>query len=277
MSSNVSTPNLEPQQTVQPVSPSPLATNKPQNALDDEIPPLSLGVLSEREEKVDALRLIADSIAQQRQLASLTLVSHPLMLAVLVLLLAMVYQFSWVYRKQDLGMALSMGSGAIMIYLMTIRYFASGYVAEAEKLKWEWLTAEDGEEDVIIGTRFGEDMIGTLVLRLEPKDPSLTGSKKKHNRSGSGALKGGRGVIRAWTTRLRFRGKGVGTDMLQEAVRITRERCGKDAEVGFAAEHANSVMLLPGMFNKPFRKREMKAARALESVLEESEGTKRKR
>jgi hypothetical protein len=63
--------------------------------------------------------------------------------------------------------------------------------------------------------------------------------------------------------------------MLREAVRLTRERCGKDAEVGFAQEHANSVMVLPEMFNRPFRKGEMRAARALEKVLGEWDGRKR--
>lgn len=65
--------------------------------------------------------------------------------------------------------------------------------------------------------------------------------------------------------------------MLHEAVRITREKCGRDAEVGFAAEHANSSMVLPEMFNRTFRQDERKAAGALEKVLSEWEGARRKR
>ncbi|KLU81464.1 acetyltransferase [Magnaporthiopsis poae ATCC 64411] len=61
------------------------------------------------------------------------------------------------------------------------------------------------------------------------------------------------------------------------AVRVTRERCGRDAEVGFAKEHANSVMVLPEMFNGPFRKGERKAAMALEAILVEFESTRRKK
>lgn len=76
---------------------------------------------------------------------------------------------------------------------------------------------------------------------------------------------------------MRYRGKGVGADMLHEAVRITRERCGRDAAVGFAAEHANSGEVLPEMFNRPFRQAERRAAGALEKVLGEWEGMKRKR
>ncbi|KAK3944934.1 hypothetical protein QBC46DRAFT_373648 [Diplogelasinospora grovesii] len=277
MSSNVSTPNLEPQHITSqtllpPPSPSPLAANPPLTALED-IPPLSLDVLTKHDDKVDALKLVADSIAQQRQQAAINLVFHPLLLAIMVALLGGVYQYAWVRRSGDLGTAMTLSSGIIMSFLLGIRYFASGYLKAAEDLKWDWLLSEDGEvEDVVIGTRFGKDMIGALVLRLEP-NPSLAGKKK--NRSLS--LKGGRGVIRAWTTKMRYRRKGVGADMLHETVRVTREKCGKDAEVGFAQEHANSVMVLPEMFNGPFRKREMKAAKALEAVLGEWEGTKRKR
>ncbi len=40
-------------------------------------------------------------------------------------------------------------------------------------------------------------------------------------------------------------------------------------------EHANSVMVLPEMFNRPFRKGEMRAAKALEKVLSEWDGRRR--
>jgi len=103
------------------------------------------------------------------------------------------------------------------------------------------------------------------------------GNKKKGAKAAAASLRGGRGVIRAWTTKLRYRGRGIGGDMLHEAVRITREKCGKDAEVGFAKEHANSEMILPSMFNGRFRKGEMRAARALEKVLALREGGKRKK
>src|SRR5512140_2420975 len=257
MSSNVSTPYLEPHSsTMAPPSPSPLAANPPLTALDD-IPPLSLDVLTNHDEKVNALRLVADSVAQQRQQASYTLVTNPILLGVLGLLLAGAYQYGWVQRNQDLGTTLMMVCGVIMSYLMAVRYLAAGYIQAAEALRWDWLVSEDGEEDVVIGTRFGKDLIGALVLRLEP-NPALAGKKK--NRSLS--LKGGKGVIRAWTTKMRYRGRGVGGDMLREAVRVTRERCGRDAEVGFALEHANSVRVLPEFFNGVFRKQEVRAAKA---------------
>ncbi|EOO01416.1 putative acetyltransferase protein [Phaeoacremonium minimum UCRPA7] len=272
MASNVSTPLLEPSvsQTLPPPSPSPLA-QPPQTDLDG-IPPLSLDVLASRDDKVDAFKLVADSIAQQRQKASLNLVFHPLLLAALIGALSWAGHYGWVTRYKDLGTTLLLVSGIIMTYLMGIRYLSSPYIRVAEALRWDWLVADDGEEDTIIGSRFGDEMIGALVLRLEP-NPSLAGKKK--NRALS--LKGGKGVIRAWTTKLRYRKRGVGNDLLHEAVRVTREKCGKDAEVGFAQEHANSTMVLPNFFNGPFRKQEMQAARTLEKVLGEWEGNRRKR
>ena len=162
-----------------------------------------------------------------------------------------------------------------MAYLLAIRLLSSGYIPLAEALSWDWMLGDGGVEDTIIATRFGRDVIGALVLRLEPLPSSP--SKRKHNHHRGASLRGGKGVIRAWTTRLRYRGKGVGRDMLDEAVRITRERCGKDAEVGFAKEHANSGRVLPEIYNGAFRRGEMKAAKSLEGVLVEWDGTRRKR
>ncbi|KAM7203820.1 acetyltransferase [Naviculisporaceae sp. PSN 640] len=282
MSSNVSTPYLEPQLSTSQSLPQSLSTStsisqqapsKPSsaaspNTLDDDIPPLSLDILTTQPEKVDALRLIADSIAQQRQSASLSLVFHPLLLSVLLAALALVYQYAWVSRKPtpDLGTTLTLASGTIMTYLLAIRYVVSPYITHAESLKYDFLINPDtGEEDLVIGTKWDGKLIGATVLRLEPPAVSSPSSKRK-SKSGP-SFKGGKGVIRAWTTKLRYRGRGVGGDMLTEAVRITREKCGKDAEIGFAREHANAHMVLPEFFNGRFRKGERRAALALEKVV----------
>lgn len=299
MSSNVSSPLLEPttsQQLPQP-SPSPLAATRNQpnaQAPDSDVPPLSLEVLTKREDKVAALKLVADSIAQQRQVASLHLVFHPLLFGVLALALGITYRYTWAGPRQrhDLGLTLSLMSGVTMAYLAAIRMWTSGYLNVAEGMSWDFLlkdvasenpdatnAANGNNEDIVLGARFGTEVIGALVLRLEPS-PSANGSgrgRKNGHHRGNSLYKGGKGVIRAWTTRLRYRGKGVGGDLLHEAVRITREKCGKDAAVGFAKEHANSTMVLPEWFNRPFRKQEVRAAKALEGVLGEWEVGKRKR
>lgn len=299
MSSNPSTPLLEPQAGL-PLGPSPLArhtttsaarpTTPPQpktthdqlptgNALDD-IPPLSLDILTTRADKVDALKLIADSIAQQRQRAARAVIFHPLPLAALAAVLALVYQFTRRTGTPDWGLCMTLTAGALMAYLAAIRFATAGYLTLAEELGYDFLANGDsGSEDIVLGTRFGGEIIGALVLRLEP-DRVLAaspprGGRNKHHRSHS--LRGGKGVVRAWTVRLRYRGKGVGADLLHEAVRVTRERCGRDAAVGFAAGHANSAMVLPEMFCRTFRMGERRAAGALEKVVGEWEGARRKR
>ncbi|GAP82584.1 putative acetyltransferase protein [Rosellinia necatrix] len=289
-SSGFATPIMDPisSATLPPSLSSPLVTiETPADAIPDDLPSLSAGVLETQTEKEDALRLIADSIAQQRQTSSSYLIFHPFLLAPLIAALAGAYQYAWVYRG-DLGTALLMTCGVIMTYLLGIRYCTGGYIQAAEELRWSWLSPTSNpnpppsEQDMMLGVRFGKQLIGALVLRLEPS-PSSThapgggGGGGGRRRSRSSLLRGGRGVIRAWTVKLRYRGQGVARDMLHEAVRLTRERCGRDAEVGFAAEHANSRAVLPEPFNAPFRRSERKAAKSLEKVLAEWEGSRRRR
>lgn len=295
MSSNANTPMLEPysSQTLPPPSPAPLAaadddddgdaadaanaddagTDAGPGPVPDDLPPLEIGVLREDADKLNAFNLVTDSVAQQRQLASLYLVFHPLLLALLAAALGAAFQYSWRVRR-DLGVALMLHSGVVMTYLLGIRYFTGRYVHLAEDMKWRWLVAADtGDEDAIIGVRFGQVLVGALVLRLER--PPSGGPLRRRTRAS--ALKGGKGVIRAWTVLLRYRGRGVGSDLLHEAVRVTREKCGRDATVGFAKEHANSAMVVPEMFNRQFRKDEQRAIKALEKVVTEWEGSRRKR
>lgn len=263
---------------------SPTETVKPPaTAVPDDLPSLSTSILETRSDKENALHLIADSIAQQRQTASSYLIFHPYLLPPLAAALAGAYQYAWVYR-QDLGTSLLMICGVIMTYLLGIRYFTGEYIQAAEELRWSWLSPTSApdpppsEQDLILGVHFGEQLIGALVLRLEPSPSSAHASNGGgRRRSRTSLLRGGRGVIRAWTVKLKYRRQGVARDLLYEAVRLTRERCGRDAEVGFAAEHANSQMFLSEPFNTPFRRSERKAAKSLEKVLADFEGAKRRR
>ncbi|EGR51960.1 uncharacterized protein TRIREDRAFT_56026, partial [Trichoderma reesei QM6a] len=225
-------------------------------------PPLSLEPLLTYDDKVAGLNLIADSIAQMKQRAAHSMVFHPLCITLLFLTWAAIYRWAYEPATADPSMALLLSCGVTMTYLTAIRYFTDGYVSLAENLRWSWLEGPGSVEgDFIIGARYGGALIGVLVLRLEPRF----------------SFRGGKGVIRAWTTRLRYRGKGIGRDLLDGAIRIVKDRCGKDAEVGFAQEHANSTMILPAMFNGVFRRDEVRAAKVLEKALEEWEASKRKK
>lgn len=179
----------------------------------------------------------------------------------------MVSQF--LYKgSEDIGILATTAAGVTMACLILIRGITSGYINLAEEMNWNYAKSEDGEEDTIIGSRYGQELIGACILRLE-----RNGSKKGKKNGKTG----GKGIVRAWTVRIRYRGSGVGTELLEESVRVTREKLGGSAEIGFAAEHANSKMVLPELFNGGFRKREAKAAMLLDSVVGSFEGGKKKR
>ncbi|KAI0395906.1 hypothetical protein F5Y17DRAFT_170149 [Xylariaceae sp. FL0594] len=305
-SSGLATPIMDP--IASPLSPSPpasplAASGEPVSAYStpDDPPPLSTHILESQADKENALRLIADSIAQQRQAAASHLISHPLLLAPLAATLAGTCRYAWGVR-QDPGTVLLTSCGVALAYLLAIRYATAGYIQAAEALGWSWLSASGSpnpapsEQDIIIGRKIGDQLIGALVLRLEPWSPSIAASSHagahspnnqshshNHNHSSSkrrsrtSLLRGGRGVVRAWTVKLRYRGRGVGRDLLHEAVCVARERCGRDAEVGFAAEHANSSPVLPELFNAPFRRGERRAAKSLEKVVGQLESARRRR
>ncbi|KJK80355.1 hypothetical protein H634G_04594 [Metarhizium anisopliae BRIP 53293] len=245
LSSNYNTPYLEPfspqPPQLQPPSPSPpAASSEPPLAPIDDIPPLSLDALKSQNDKLDGLRLVADSVSEMRHRASKAVVLHPLCLAAVAAAHMAIYQFVYIPNR-DASRALMLASGITMIYMATIRFLTSGYDTLAERMG------------------------------------SPATNPKRKSRSRSASLRGGKGVIRAWTTKPGYRGQGVGKKLLREAVRLARDRCGKDAQVGFALEHANSTMLLPAMFNKAFRKDEVCAAKALEGAVAEWDLAKKKK
>ena len=83
----------------------------------------------------------------------------------------------------------------------------------AEEIGWEWL----GDDRVIV-VKWGEEVIGSLVLGWEEDEAVANGGKKK--RGSGGKKRGCWAVVRAWTVRLKYRGKGVGEGLLEEAVRV---------------------------------------------------------
>ena len=77
--------------------------------------------------------------------------------------------------------------------------------------------------------------------------------------------------------RLKYRGKGIGQALLEEAVRVSREALGKEVEIGFAEKHVNSVRILPAMFNGAMAKNERRAAGLLERIVDETYPKRRRR
>lgn len=228
-------------------------------ANESEIPQLAYAVAQTNEEKRDALRLVADTIAQQRQVASTTIIFHPAVLGPFVALLGgLVYR-----RRNDWAGAVILLSGVIVAYLACVQYYTYGYLQRAENFNWKNFitpTADNSaQQDTVMYIRYGDNIIGTLVLRLQKaKKPSKTASQQPEN--GSAAQ------IRAWATRLRYRNAGIGGDMLREAVRLARASLGPAATISFSDPHAHTLDTTKH-FMAPFARREKRARQALAQAI----------
>lgn len=171
-------------------------------------------------DKTAALKLVADSVAQQRQTANSALIFHPLNLALAVGLMSLVAR--WVHdAKRDWSLVATSCAGVIMALLAGYRWCTQGYLGAAEGVNWEIFDGAD-----VLVTRFGDEVIGVLVLEWVSGESSRAKRKKAW-----------RGEIRAWTVRLRYRGKGVGAALLEDAVKEARKKGAESLE--FAVDHAS--------------------------------------
>ena len=122
-----------------------------------------------------------------------------------------------------------------MAFLLAVRVASGPYLTHAENINWNWLvegssssaitSSSDsggkkpkGEELVVLITKWGDEIIGALAMRL---------SKKER-----------RAYIKAWTVKLRFRGKEIGRGLLEEAVRVAMGEKGCRG-IEFEEEHAS--------------------------------------
>lgn len=212
-------------------------------------PPLAIEILTQPNEKKDALKLVVDSVAQQRQTASRALVFHPVALSIFTAVVAIAHYGANVGK--DITTMITIYPGIVITYLVAIRYFTSSYIRIAEETDWlDWLKSND-VEDSIIGARFGEEIIGAVILRLNKSDNTA--------------------LIRGWTTKSRYRRRGLGGDVLRESIKIAKQALGRDCIVEFAADHANSHVPFYTIFNGPFLARQASAKKALGAAVKDWE------
>ncbi|KAL1596669.1 hypothetical protein SLS60_009317 [Paraconiothyrium brasiliense] len=195
----------------------------------DGLPQLRTYTATTEDDRVDGLRLVADSVAQQRQIASKMLIFHPLHLAGLALFVGILLQRFW-KTTDDLYMLGPTIGGIVMACLVAVRWATGRYLAYAEEVNWDWL-----RDDRMIVVKWGEEVIGALVLGWADEEAA----KKKQGRR-----KRGKAIVRAWTVRLKYRGKGVGDGLLEEAVKVAGER-GADGIV-FERDHASKFLWFQG-------------------------------
>ncbi|GLA70767.1 inorganic phosphate transporter pho84 [Aspergillus tubingensis] len=296
--------------------------------------PLTTSITTTEADQMASLHLIADSIAQQRQLAARSMLTHPAMLSCLTFSLVITYFFT-----RALSTTSSSGEGddtwpylllitwpaCIMVYLLAAAHTTHPYLEKAGRTgTWVWLwrggtrykhrwreqspspsrslsstskvgdntrvqkdhhNAEKHEEDekeggdIMLVTKYHDRVIGTLVLRIIHTEEELWGHvrdaavrdqlyqyQQQYTPStpGTGSCQPVVGVIRAWTVQQHLRGIGVGRNLLENAIRICRER-GVKGPV-FSDCHANEVLGLPVVCNGEVVRRERWAREVLERV-----------
>ncbi|KAJ9604483.1 hypothetical protein H2200_011319 [Cladophialophora chaetospira] len=235
------------------------------------LPELTTKPAASEDDKVEALHLIADSVAQQRQLASSAIIFHPVTLGVLVLFFGLTYQYFYRGALSDWGIIGTTSAGILMAVLISVRWMTGGYIFEAERVgTWKWL--DDGREgadsgivgsqDEILLTRFGDEIIGTIVVRGIRESSASSGKTRKNAPT--------TGVIRAWTVQRRYRRKGIGQGLLEEAIALCQSKGWLGPE--FADDHANSAKIIHPTFSGGFKKRERQARETLQRVIEEQGG-----
>lgn len=261
----------------------------------DQIPALTYEVVKpeDQDARIAALKLVADSVAQQRQTAGRAIIFHPAVISAVVLLIALAAQYI------DWTVMITTGMGVVMAGLLGVRLLTAHYISLAEEINFGWLngtekegegsgglsdpsksgnnsgkevvhkrTGSDGKnaDPVIIISKWGEEIMGAVVLRFVNKER--------------------KGYVRAYTVRLKYRRKGVGEGLLEEAVKYVWGKGGRAVE--FDEAHASeseafslgsrsqltkknltdSKMILPSFFNGVFKRNEKRVQDQLAHVVE---------
>lgn len=235
-------------------------------------PQLVIYPASSEDDQISALRLIADSVAQQRQIAAKSLISHPLCIAAVVALISFAGKYQFHGKSLgDLAFLGTTGAGCLMIMLAAVQWMTGGYLEEASRVgTWKWLrdhghgetdSKTEDDDDVLLVTKYGDELIGTILLQFRHQ----TDDEYKGQRGRKQPV-----FVRAWTVKRRYRQRGIGTGLLEEALAFVRARGLDDVDIVFDVFHANSFRVLPRMFNAAFERREKWAQKKLEEVKKAS-------
>ena len=196
-----------------------------------DVPDLQSYTTDDEEEKIAAIKLVADSVAQMRQAANRSLIFHPLNMAVAVAAVSLMARYMYDRKHDNIAIATAC-TGVIMSFMAASRYITQPYINAAETFNWAWL----GDADVII-TKFGDEIIGTVIIDW------VSGESRQRRK------KAWRAEIKGWAVRLRYRGKGVGAALLEDAVKESRKKGAETIE--FAEDHASKLStryLMVGMY-----------------------------
>lgn len=263
-------------------------------------PSLRTGPATAGVEREEAFRLISSSVVLQRQAAALSVILHPAVLLFTFILLALTVRFIYHNPPRFLAVII-IWAGCLTVALVLTLHTTRGYLERAEQVgSPTWLkeglrNRSDGSrqtmpEDEIWITRYGDEIMGALVLRTSrihtnranlhsrtatntlPTSSGGGGARARSHRHSNSSTRV-TGVIRAWTIKPAYRLQGIGKSLLVAAV-ITCLTRKLDGPV-FADDHVHSTRLLPPFFNKGLDRQEDWARSLLRSLIQE-EGERRR-
>lgn len=206
--STVSSYNYSPHPSTEIMSSAP-SINEPPKSPTEGLPILRTNLAENEDDRIEGLHLVADSVAQQRQVASRILIFHPVNLAAYFMVCAVIAQYMWKTQDDLLMLGTTLG-GVTMAALVAVRMMVGPYLPLAEEINMDWL----GDDKVII-VNWGEQIIGALILGWADNSE---GAKKRGTRR-----KRGKAIVRGWTVHLKYRGKKIGEALLEEAVKVAGE------------------------------------------------------
>lgn len=261
---------------------------------EDGIPLLKTFPAEDDDMRAEALHIVADSVAQQRNMASRALIFHPLSLAAFVLAFGLIRQAFYQGQGTDYIKILTTFTGVVMAILGAIRLACGPYIFEAERVgTWNWLNEgrspaaqQDtglrvlGDSDQVLLTKFGRDYIGAIIFRgVQPVNTTSSSGGNKRTRRAQSPSKHTKMVIRAWSVAQKYRRKEVGSALLEDAIRIGMDNGWTMGGIEFAEDHANHKRVLPALFNGPLDKYTRIAQKTLDKkvqALTQEKGRKRK-
>ncbi|KAJ5886122.1 Acetyltransferase GNAT family [Penicillium subrubescens] len=237
-------------------------------------------------EHIAALRLVADSVAHQQQLAALAILFNPFFLGLILPVAVVIHYFA--YKGHIKLPTLAFITVAVLMAFVTLmKRSVSGYLHAAEKVgtrRWLYCLEEattkkarghdalhltigdcncrrvrprEGcqKRDLVLVARLdpSDEIIGTIILRVIPithfSNPvSQSNRSEKRCRKSLAPLPNCKAIIRAWTVKQGHRGAGIGAWMLKDVILL----CLKYGWMGpeFAKDHENSARVLPRRLNE---------------------------
>lgn len=259
-------------------SPSPLSqVEEPPTIQEHEAGVIEPGSLTTytattEDEKVEVLHLVADSVAQQRQYAVAAILSNPTSLVSVLFILGILYRRFFTSQSLGWPTVLTTCVGVMLAIFGVTRMLTKGYIQEAESIgTWDWLekdrdtTEVVGDDDMFLA-RIDDQVVGALILRgirdLSPTNTPTSNGQRKRRQNSKDKTAPVIGLIRGWTVKDRHRCKGIGTELLEEAIKLCQQRGWQGPEIDL--EHANCKRHLPAFFTGPLEKRELRARNLLE-------------